>query len=49
MDQWVARRNIARLTQKLGERPSLETEAELRRQLAQQLALLEELRRRREP
>ncbi|HVN00309.1 MAG TPA: hypothetical protein VMT68_08850 [Caulobacteraceae bacterium] len=43
MDQWIARRNIAALKQRLGDGKTHENEVELRRQLAEQETLLRRL------
>lgn len=43
MDQWIARRNIAALKQRLNEGKVHENEVELRRQLAEQESLLRRL------
>jgi translation initiation factor 2B subunit (eIF-2B alpha/beta/delta family) len=43
MEQWIARRNISALRQQLADGQHRENEAELRRQLAEQEALLRKL------
>jgi hypothetical protein len=43
MDQWIARRNIAALKQRLSDGKVHENDGELRRQLAEQEALLRRL------